>query len=142
MLCKEIMQRPVRWVSEYDSIGNAARIMRSQNIGFLPVTTASGAFIGTLTDRDIAVRAVADEWPAGTAVARAMTHETIRCSPDDDVRTAEELMRTHSKSRVVCTDAEGHIEGIISIGDLAAHEESGPVAETLKRISVRTARNA
>ena len=142
MLCKEIMQRPVRWVSEYDSLGNAARIMRAENIGFLPVTTASGMFIGTLTDRDITVRAVADEWSPGTHVARAMTHETIRCSPEDDVARAEALMRTHSKSRIVCTDAEGHIAGIISIADLAASQDGARVGETFKQITAREARHA
>jgi CBS domain-containing protein len=142
MLCREIMQRPVRWVSEHDSIAHAARIMRSENIGFLPVTSSSGTFMGTLTDRDIVVRAVADEWPATTPVAAAMTHETVRCAPDDDLIYAEGLMRTHSKSRIVCTDADGHIAGIISIGDLAASEDGARVGETLKQITSRQARHA
>lgn len=141
MLCREVMQRPVRWVSESDSLGNAARIMRAENIGFLPVTTASGTFIGTLTDRDITVRAVAEEWSAGTHVARAMTYETVRCSPEDDVGEAEQLMRTHSKSRIVCTDGEGYIHGIISIADLAARQDGARVGETFKQITAREARH-
>jgi CBS domain-containing protein len=142
MLCKEIMHRPVRWVSEDDSIANAARVMRTENIGFLPVTDVSGRFIGTLTDRDLAIRAVAGEMAPGTHVALAMTHETVCCSANDDVLRAEELMRSRSKSRMVCTDAEGHIEGIISIVDLAAYEIGGQAAETFKQISAREVKRA
>jgi CBS domain-containing protein len=140
MLCKEIMQWPVRWVSEQDTVETAARIMKRENIGFLPVTDASGRFIGTLTDRDIVVRAVAEELPAGTRVAQVMTHEAVRCSREDDLGHARHLMGLHAKSRIVCTDAGGHIEGVISVGDLAVKDQGA--GHTLKQIAAREVRAA
>lgn len=137
MLCEEIMRHPVRRISAEDVAGTAARIMRDENIGFLPVTDASGRFIGTLTDRDLALRVVAANASSDILVSEIMTRETVRCSPSDDILTAEQLMARKAKSRIVCTDEDGRIVGIISMTDLAHSDDSWRVARTLKRISER-----
>ena len=63
--CRTVMQHPVRWVTETDTARTAARVMRDANIGFLVVCDASARVVGTLTDRDLVTRLLADD-PAST----------------------------------------------------------------------------
>jgi CBS domain-containing protein len=140
MLCREIMQHPVRWISEDDTARTAARVMRDENIGFLPVCDASGRVVGTLTDRDIAVRMVAEDLPPGTKVAEVMSRELVACGADDEVTDAERTMSRRHKSRIVCTDPGGHLVGVISIGDIAKHDDGWRVARTVRGILERETR--
>jgi CBS domain-containing protein len=117
----------------------AAERMRSDNIGFLPVCDASGRVVGTITDRDIAMRVVADERPPHTRVEDVMTHEVIACSPSDDVHRAEQLMGKYNKSRIICVDDAGHPVGVISLSDIAQHESSEQTARTMRRVTMREA---
>jgi CBS domain-containing protein len=140
MLCSEIMKHPVKWVCETDTAMIAARVMREENIGFLPVCDKSGRVIGTLTDRDLALRVVAENVPAETHVAELMTRNLVRCSPDDEIQTAEQLMGTQHKSRIVCTDDAGHLLGVVSIADIAKHDDGWRVARTVRKITSREVR--
>jgi CBS domain-containing protein len=140
MLCSEIMKNPVKWVSEDDTAFIAARVMRDENIGFLPVCDKSGRVIGTLTDRDLALRLVAENIPAETRVAEVMSRNLVRCSPNDEIQAAEQLMGTQHKSRIVCTDDEGHLLGIVSISDIAKHDDGWRVARTVRKITSREVR--
>ena len=63
MKCKDIMKTDIECVSPQASVQEAARKMRDQNIGFLPVCEANMKVIGTVTDRDITIRAVAEGLP-------------------------------------------------------------------------------
>jgi CBS domain-containing protein len=140
MLCQNIMQHPVRWISEGDTAQTAARVMRDENIGFLPVCDASGRVVGVVTDRDIAVRLVAGDLPAGTHVSVIMSKEVFACRADDEVTRAEREMSRHHKSRIVCTNDTGHLVGIISMTDIAKHDDGWRVARTLRKITEREAR--
>lgn len=138
MRCQDIMQTPVRWVSSGDSSLIAARVMRDENIGFLPVCDQSGRFVGTVTDRDIATRVVAEGMPPGTLVSEIMSTGTVTCSPEDDIAVAEDRMSESKKSRIVCVDEGGHVRGIISVTDLMLHDDNGQrVLRTMRRISQR-----
>ena len=137
MRCEDIMRRPVRWISEDDTARTAARIMRDENIGFLPITDGSGRFVGTITDRDLAVRVLAEGAGADEPIANVMTRETVRCRPDDELGFAEQLMARKAKSRIVVTDEDRHILGVISMTDVAHGDDGWRVARTYKRISDR-----
>ncbi len=137
MQCQEIMSRRVRWVSEQDSARTAARIMRDEHVGFLPVRDPSGRAVGTITDRDIATRLVAEDWPAGTPVADIMTHEVVSCFATDDIARAEQLMRTKRKNRVLCLDEEGHVVGVLSLADVALHDDGWRTASVVRQIARR-----
>src|SRR5262245_5026201 len=113
MLCKQIMKRDIACVSTFEPVQAAAVRMRSDNIGCLPVCDDLGRVGGTITDRDIAVRVVADDRPAETLVDEVMTREVIACSPSDDVHRAELLMGKYKKSRIICVDDDGHPVGVI-----------------------------
>jgi len=137
MLCKQIMKRDIACASLDDAAQVAAARMRTDNIGFLPVCDAEGRVIGTITDRDITLRVVAEDRPASTRVAEVMTHEVIACGPSDDVHRAEQLMGKYKKSRIICVDEAGHPVGVISLSDIAQHESSEQTARTMRRVTLR-----
>ena len=89
--------------------------------------------LGTITDRDIAIRLVAAKKPGTTTVEDVMTREVISCSPKDDIRRAQELMAENHKSRIMCLDTGGRLVGVISLSDIAQHEHGARAAETLRR---------
>ena len=88
MLCEDLMKTEVECVSPVDSIEDAARTMRDANVGFLPVCDESKRVLGTITDRDITVRAVAEQLPGSTSVEDVMTDEVVACSPKEEVEAA------------------------------------------------------
>jgi CBS domain-containing protein len=137
MRCEMIMKKNVAWISPRDTAMSAARRMRDENIGFLPVCDDDGIALGTLTDRDIAVRLVADDRPASVLAEVLMTREVVACRPDDDIEEAEKLMAAHCKSRVMCVDDRGRLVGVISLSDIAQYDRTPRVTETLRRITER-----
>src|SRR5215813_2076611 len=113
--CREIMQREIECLSPREPALAAAVRMREQNIGFLPVCDDGMQVLGTITDRDIAIRVVAERLPFDTPIEQIMTREAIACYPDDDIEVAKELMADHRKSRIMCVDAAGCLVGVISL---------------------------
>src|SRR5687767_5004170 len=89
MVCSELMKSEPVCVLPDTAVQTAAQRMSDENIGFLPVCDASGKVLGTLTDRDIAVRVVAKALPATTRVADVMTCEVVACRADEDIQQAE-----------------------------------------------------
>ena len=140
MKCEEIMKRDVECVSPRDTVEEAAVRMRDENIGFLPVCDESTKVLGTLTDRDIAIRLVAARKPASTSVEDVMTHEVVACRPEDDIRDAERVMAKNHKSRILCVDEGGRLVGVISLSDIAQHERGRRASDTLREVSEREAR--
>jgi CBS domain-containing protein len=140
MKCRDIMKSDIECVSPSSTIQNAALRMREENVGFLPVCDESMRCVGTITDRDIAIRAVADGLPSNTAVDALMTPEVVSCSPQDDLAYARELMAQHHKSRIVCVNREGRIEGVISLSDIAQLSELSGI-DTLRQVASREARS-
>ena len=134
--CREIMKREIECLSPRETAQAAAARMREQNIGFLPVCDDGMQVLGTVTDRDIAMRIVAEKLPAGTAVEQIMTREVIACYPDDDIEVAKELMADNRKSRIMCVDDAGALIGVISLSDIAKLEGDG-ASRTLREVSRR-----
>jgi CBS domain-containing protein len=138
--CAELMKRDVQSVMETDTAQQAAEIMAVRNIGFLPVCDAARNIVGTLTDRDIAVRVIAQGLsPTDCLVADAMTRGVVACHPDDPLTTAEELMAKHHVSRLVITDEDGYLVGVISLSDLVEREGPRRAARTLRAVATREA---
>lgn len=141
MLCKEIMNTELAYVTPRDTVQTAARRMRDARVGFLTVCDSQKRVLGAITDRDLALRVIAADRPPETAIELVMTHEVVACQPDDDVRRAEKLMGENRKSRIVCTDTDGRLLGVISLSDIAQHEaEQQRVAETMRRVTIREVR--
>ncbi len=140
MRCQEIMKQDLECISPRDTVEDAAQRMRDENIGFLPVCDESRKVLGTLTDRDIAVRVVAARKPTSTMVEEVMTREIIACQPKDDMREAEKAMAEHHKSRIMCCDDQGTLVGVISLSDIVRHEGARRATSTLLEVSEREAR--
>ena len=140
MLCEDIMKRELECVTPGDSAQDAACRMRDCNVGFLPVCDATKKVLGTLTDRDITVRLVAAGKLGNTRVEEIMSREAIACRPQDDLQSAERLMASHQKSRILCIDERGQLAGIISLSDLAKHAPSPRASQTLRQVTEREAR--
>jgi CBS domain-containing protein len=132
MQCQEIMKQEIECVSIDESICEAARRMRDENIGFLPVCDESMKVLGTLTDRDIVIRLVAENGSGNVRVGDVMTREAVCCKPDDDVHRAQQLMGERHVSRIMCVDDQGCLVGIISLSDLAQYDYSDQAIRTMR----------
>lgn len=139
MRCEEIMKRDVECLEPTEAVQEAARKMRDENVGFLPVCDNDKKIVGTLTDRDIAIRVVAENRPLSTAVREIMSREVVSCRASDDLHRAEQLMARHQKSRMLCVDDAGRIVGVISLSDIAKRADAGEAAQTMRQIAEREA---
>ncbi len=140
VFCGEVMSRDVECVVESDSALDAASRMRVKEIGLLPVCDGRRRVVGTLTDRDVALRVAAEDRRASEVrVGDVMSREPICCRPDDDLRVAERLMAEKQKSRILVTDHEGILLGVISLADLAQLVEPEAAIRTLHEVTLRAA---
>jgi CBS domain-containing protein len=141
MLCLDLMKTEIETFREGDSVQDVARRMREVNIGFAPVCGADGRPLGTLTDRDIALRVCAEDRRASaTRAGEVMTREAITCHESDPIEEAEHLMARHRKSRIMVVDDAGRLVGVISLSDVVDEEDDDRAAETMRIISEREVR--
>lgn len=127
MYVADCMTQGVEVVSPKLTLQEAARIMREAETGALPVGR-DGRLIGMITDRDIAVRAIADGRGPETRVMDVMTPEVCCCFDDDHLDTAAAIMADNQVRRLpVLRRDDCRLVGIISLGDLsqAADDEDG-----------------
>ena len=135
MLCSEIMEDKVKSVDQNDDVGKAAKMMRDSEIGFVPVCDPeSSKLVGTLTDRDITIRLVAENKPPKTNVAEIMSTAPMYCHTDDDVEEARELMEAHRISGMIVVDENEKLAGVISLADIAGTGTTDEAGETLTQI--------
>ncbi len=138
MQCQDIMEKDVECVSPRDTVEDAAIRMRDEDVGFLPVCDQSKKVLGTLTDRDIVVRAVAEDLdPKTTTLSDICSRDLVTVSADDSAETALDLMRTHALRRLPVVD-RGAPVGIVSIGDLATGREAGSALSEISSASPNT----
>jgi len=137
MLCRDIMKANVRTASVQSTVADAATIMRDDQIGFLPVCDETGRVVGALTDRDIAIRVVAEGERPDQPVERFMTPDVVACRSDDEVGVAQDLMSDLQVSRIVCLSEQGFLEGVVSLSDVAQLGQSADAATTLENVSAR-----
>lgn len=135
MQVKELMTSEPATVGPEATLGEAARLLQEHNCGSLPVVEG-GRLMGIVTDRDIVVRAIAaGKDPKTTKVSDVMSKSPATVGPNDTVAKAEQLMAEHQVRRLPVVE-DGHLEGIIVIGQIARGEpEEKRTGETLKEIS-------
>jgi CBS domain-containing protein len=101
------------------SIREAAKRMKSENIGALPVGE-NDRLIGMVTDRDIAMRGVAeDRAPETTTVRDVMSEKIFYCFEDDDIEDAAQCMAENQVRRLPILNRDKRLTGIISLADIA-----------------------
>jgi len=130
----EIMTRSIATVQRDETLQAAAKRMQEMDVGSLPVLDGS-AVAGMITDRDIAVRGVAEgRIPQESLVADVMTEDLRFCRADDAVEQVMAEMGDLQVRRLPVLDAENQIVGIVSLADIATRQ-SKHTDETLREIS-------
>ena len=144
MKCNDVMNRNLQWIGSNASVGDAARMMRDNAIGFLVVFGPSaGQLAGVVTDRDLAIRCCAENRrPDETKVADVATKDVIVCGYDDDLKTAEKTMRQTEKSRLVIVDEVGRPVGVLSLTDIIRRDRPGRALDTARAVLAREAEGA
>jgi len=142
MRAADIMTENPECVTPDVSLADAARKMRDLDVGIIPVVESEGSrrLRGVLTDRDIAIRAVADGRDASsTRVAEVMTTHVETCNKNDPVQNVLRVMEREQVRRVPITDREGRLVGIIAQADVALDLDDDRserrVVDTIERIS-------
>lgn len=124
MLVREVMNPSVEFVAPSAAVSTAAKIMRERDIGVLPVVDEHNV-IGMITDRDLAIRVLADRLSPDTIVEDVMTADLISCSPEDTVQAASDLMAERQVHRLIVLDDRDRAPcGILSLADIALAEDS------------------
>jgi CBS domain-containing protein len=135
MKVSEAMTRDVVLVRPDQSICEAACLMEDCDIGSLPVAEGE-RLVGMITDRDIAVRAVAQGLPPDTPVRDAMSREVLYCFDDEEVPSVAKNMSDIQVRRLPVVNRDKKLVGILSIGDLARKTDSGTAAKAMAGITM------
>jgi len=134
MQVHEIMTPTVRIADPNMTIRDAAWCMRADDLGALPVGE-NDRLIGMVTDRDIVVRAVAEERSAGnTTVRQVMSQGICYCFENDDAEGAAQVMAKHQVRRLPVLNRDKRLVGVIALADLSRSEDEAAQA-ALKDIS-------
>jgi CBS domain-containing protein len=134
MRVAEVMTRDVRLIEPNQTIRDAARLMAEMDAGIMPVREGD-RLVGMITDRDIAVRAVAQGRGPDTPVREVMTDEVKYCYEDDDTNDVARNMADIQVRRLPVLTREKRLVGIISLGDMAVSDEAGKAGEAVAGIS-------
>ena len=134
MKVSEAMTRDVRVANPDQSIREAARTMAEIDTGVLPVGE-SDRLVGMITDRDIAIRAVAEGKGPDTPVREVMTQDVKYCFEDEDTDHVARNMADQQVRRLPVVNRDKRLVGILSLGDLAVMQGAGPAGEALTGVS-------
>ena len=132
---KDLMSRDVKVISPDMTIGEAARKMRDGDFGMMPVGE-NDRMIGTISDRDIAIRAVAEGKDADTKVSDVMSEGIAWAYEDESVEQVARIMSERQVRRLPVVNRDKRLVGIVALGDLAVEKsEILPAAQALAEIS-------
>jgi CBS domain-containing protein len=134
MKVSDAMTPDVRLVGPEQTICDAAKLMAEIDAGVLPVAE-DDRLVGMITDRDIAIRAVAQARLPDTAVRDVMSTEVLYCYMDQDLEDVADNMAEEKIRRLPVLDRDKRLVGIISLGDLALMEEAETAGRTVADIS-------
>jgi CBS domain-containing protein len=139
MKAQDIMAKNPATVTPETPLREAARLMQTQDVGIIPVVESSGSnrLVGVVTDRDIALRVVAEGRDATQSRVRdAMSGDLKTCKPGDDVSDVMDVMSREQVRRVPIVDERGMLVGIVAQADIVREAKSDKKAErTVERIS-------
>jgi predicted transcriptional regulator len=137
-----IMTPTCSWVSPETSVADAAKMMRDQDIGFLPVAE-NDRLIGTLTDRDIVIRMVAARRdPTEIPVRDAMTKKIYYCFDDQDIDAVTQNMAAMQVRRLPVVNRQKRLVGTISFADLARTATPTVFTNAFKQITTKSTKTA
>jgi len=125
MTCMDLMTDNPAYCLPSDTVVAAARIMRDEDVGSVPVVDGQQRLLGIITDRDVAVRVAAEERDArSTMVQEVMTRDLVTCRPDDPAQRALDLMAQHQLRRIPVVGDDRRLVGIIAQADIATRMDA------------------
>jgi len=145
MKVKEIMTPNAKAIWLTESLSDAAHLMWENDCGVLPIIKDGRKVIGMITDRDICMAvAMRDTNPSSVSVEEVMTGQVYSVNPEDDIEQALTAMQEHKIRRLPVVNAEGELEGILSMNDVVLNAKgkgdsiaSGEVVKTYQAICER-----
>lgn len=141
MKVSKCMTRDVQLVTPTQTIRDAARMMSDLDAGALPVQQ-DDRLVGMITDRDIAVRAVAQGKSPDTPVSEVMSSEVLYCFDDQEIEDVARNMGEMKVRRLPVMNRDKRLVGIISIGDLSLKEEKTLTGSAVANISKHGGRHS
>jgi CBS domain-containing protein len=116
-------------------VAYAAKMMKQENVGIAPIVEGD-RLIGTLTDRDIAVRVVAEgKSPETTSVREVASSAPVTVDPEQDLDEALRLMATHQVRRLPVVEEDGRVVGVLAQADVAEETNAKKTGELVEEIS-------
>jgi CBS domain-containing protein len=139
MKCEDVMLTLVFKCDPGSTVVQCAQLMRDEQLGFVPVLDEKRVVVGVVTDRDLAVRVLAEGLPADTKVSEVMSEGPyLTCSPEDDLHELEQRMASEKKMRALVKAPDGSLLGVISLSDIAQSERSAArTGRLLKEVTRR-----
>jgi CBS domain-containing protein len=139
MKAKDIMTKKPKSVTPETTVRDAARLMKDEDVGVLPVVERQGSdrLVGIVTDRDIAIRHVAEGHDSSACpVSEAMSADVRTAREDDDLDSVMDLMGQEKVRRIPVVDERGGLVGIVSQADIVLEARNEKKAEqTIEKIS-------
>ena len=134
MKVRDVMSKDVQIARPGDTIQEVSERMRSGDFGFMPVADGD-RLIGTITDRDITIRATAGGAAPSSPVVEYITREPHTARADDDLKTVLDSMGSRQIRRLPVLDKDDRLVGVVSLGDLSTRVKERYAGEALEDIS-------
>jgi CBS domain-containing protein len=132
---REVMTDRPRCITPDTPVSEAARLMKSDDIGSLPILEGE-KLTGIVTDRDIVVQAVAEEKdPRGMPVREVASREVVTIGPEEDLSEALKLMASYQVRRIPVVDEDNRLVGIVAQADVAREVKEKDSGQMLQEIS-------
>jgi CBS domain-containing protein len=131
----EVMTSKLCSIDAGKPVAYAAKMMRDEDVGLAPIVEGD-RLIGTLTDRDIAIRVVAEgRDPESTSVEDVASRDLVTLDPEQDLDEALRLMAQHQVRRLPVVEEDGRLVGVVAQADVAQHADERRTGEVVERIS-------
>jgi CBS domain-containing protein len=132
---REVMTDQPRCVTPETPVSEAARLMKSEDVGSLPILEGEKV-TGVVTDRDIVIRAVAEEKdPRGMPVREVASRDLVTIGQDEDLSEALKLMASHQVRRIPVVDQDDRLVGVVAQADVAREVKDKDSGQMLQDIS-------
>jgi CBS domain-containing protein len=132
---RQLMTVKPRTVKTGDSIVDAAKLMKGEDSGIAPIVDGD-RLVGVLTDRDIAIRVVAEgRDPQATKVEEIASQNLVTVDPQQDLDEALRLMAQHQVRRLPVVEEDGKLVGVVAQKDVAEQGDDAKTGEVVQEIS-------
>ena len=132
---REVMTSNPRTVESGAPLIEAAKLMRDEDVGIVPIVEGD-RLVGTITDRDVAIRVVAEGKDSqSTTVREIASTQLVTIDPEQELEEALRLMAQHQVRRLPVVEEDGRLVGIVAQADVARHGDDARTGEVVEQIS-------